>query len=236
MRMCGESVQTERELKKKQRQDKEGVGESRALNCAFVPFPAHLSLKTKPFSALTFKCRPSSDQKVLHSGCLAPFIPLCITALLGVTFRIFLCAPGHSKRGGLMLFWFFFFFFTSVSFHLSPEVMTVLICSQAINSREQGEPIPTSASSLGAHVCHIIILSSLSPYLSLCWFSDDDCTNSFTPNQMARMHCYLDLVYQSWQPVKKPAPIAIAPQIVDRTSNSITLEWFPPVDGHFFER
>lgn len=66
--------------------------------------------------------------------------------------------------------------------------------------------------------------------------SDDDCTDSFTPNQVARMHCYLDLVYQSWQPAKKPAPIAIAPQIVARTSTSVTLEWFPPIDGHFFER
>ncbi|XP_050782853.1 pappalysin-1 [Gopherus flavomarginatus] len=74
------------------------------------------------------------------------------------------------------------------------------------------------------------------PYSNFMSYADDDCTNSFTPNQMARMHCYLDLVYQSWQPVKKPAPIAIAPQIVDRTSNSITLEWFPPVDGHLFER
>ncbi|XP_024053611.1 pappalysin-1 isoform X2 [Terrapene carolina triunguis] len=74
------------------------------------------------------------------------------------------------------------------------------------------------------------------PYSNFMSYADDDCTNSFTPNQMARMHCYLDLVYQSWQPVKKPSPIAIAPQIVDRTSNSITLEWFPPVDGHFFER
>ncbi|XP_075762103.1 pappalysin-1 isoform X1 [Pelodiscus sinensis] len=74
------------------------------------------------------------------------------------------------------------------------------------------------------------------PYSNFMSYADDDCTNSFTPNQMARMHCYLDLVYQSWQPVKKPAPVAIAPQIVDRTSSSVTLEWFPPIDSHFFER
>ncbi|XP_072487848.1 pappalysin-1 isoform X2 [Notamacropus eugenii] len=65
---------------------------------------------------------------------------------------------------------------------------------------------------------------------------EDDCTDSFTPNQVARMHCYLDLVYQSWQPAQKPAPIALTPQIVDRTPTSVTLEWFPPIDGHFFER
>ena len=50
------------------------------------------------------------------------------------------------------------------------------------------------------------------------------------------MHCYLDLVYQSWQPSKKPAPVALAPQIVGHTTDSVTLEWFPPIDGHFFER
>ncbi|XP_061460291.1 pappalysin-1 [Rhineura floridana] len=74
------------------------------------------------------------------------------------------------------------------------------------------------------------------PYNNFMSYTDDDCTNSFTPNQVARMHCYLDLVYQSWQPAKKPAPIAITPQIVDRTGTSVTLEWFPPIDRHFFER
>uniref|UniRef100_A0A8C9EY94 Pappalysin-1 n=1 Tax=Pavo cristatus TaxID=9049 RepID=A0A8C9EY94_PAVCR len=73
------------------------------------------------------------------------------------------------------------------------------------------------------------------PFSNFMSYADDDCTNSFTPNQVARMHCYLDLVYQSWQPAKKPAPVAIAPQIVARTPTSVTLEWFPPIDGHFFE-
>ncbi|XP_074067840.1 pappalysin-1 isoform X2 [Macrotis lagotis] len=74
------------------------------------------------------------------------------------------------------------------------------------------------------------------PYNNFMSYAEDDCTDSFTPNQVARMHCYLDLVYQSWQPAKKPAPIALTPQIVDRTPTSVTLEWFPPIDGHFFER
>ncbi|NXD25922.1 PAPP1 protein, partial [Spelaeornis formosus] len=74
------------------------------------------------------------------------------------------------------------------------------------------------------------------PFSNFMSYADDDCTDSFTPNQVARMHCYLDLVYQTWQPTKKPAPVAIAPQIVARTSTSVTLEWFPPIDGHFFER
>ncbi|XP_075435550.1 pappalysin-1 [Ascaphus truei] len=74
------------------------------------------------------------------------------------------------------------------------------------------------------------------PFNNYMSYADDDCTDSFTPNQVARMHCYLDLVYQSWQPVMKPSPVAIAPLIVERTLTSVTLEWFPPIDGHFYER
>ncbi|KAE8583612.1 hypothetical protein XENTR_v10020598 [Xenopus tropicalis] len=74
------------------------------------------------------------------------------------------------------------------------------------------------------------------PFNNYMSYADDDCTDSFTPNQVARMHCYLDLVYQSWQPTLKPLPVAIAPQIVERTPASVTLEWFPPIDGLFYER
>lgn len=80
-------------------------------------------------------------------------------------------------------------------------------------------------------------LSHNNAYILLMVFlSDDDCTDSFTPNQVARMHCYLDLVYQGWQPFSKPPPVAIAPQIIEHTYTSVTLEWFPPIDGYIFER
>ncbi|KAM8934565.1 pappalysin-1 [Pelodytes ibericus] len=74
------------------------------------------------------------------------------------------------------------------------------------------------------------------PFSNYMSYADDDCTDSFTPNQVARMHCYLDLVYQSWQPTFKPLPVAIAPQIVEHTLKSVTMEWFPPIDGYFYER
>ncbi|XP_075040806.1 pappalysin-1 [Mixophyes fleayi] len=74
------------------------------------------------------------------------------------------------------------------------------------------------------------------PYNNYMSYADDDCTDSFTPNQVARMHCYLDLVYQDWQPFFKPSPVAIAPQIIEHTYTSVTLEWFPPIDGYIFER
>lgn len=50
------------------------------------------------------------------------------------------------------------------------------------------------------------------------------------------MHCYLDLIYQTWQPVSKPPPVPMAPQVVEQHHNSITLEWFPPISGHFYDR
>lgn len=128
--------------------------------------------------------------------------------------------------------------------HLSAEVMTALICSQTINSRalEEASSQLARAGVLasgppGRHH-HSLACRSVQrgAYLSLCLLADDDCTDSFTPNQVARMHCYLDLVYQGWQPSRKPAPIALTPQVVSHTPDSVMLEWFPPIDGHFFER
>lgn len=73
-------------------------------------------------------------------------------------------------------------------------------------------------------------------FLFFAQLTDDACTDSFTLNQVARMHCYLDLIYQTWQPAPKPPPVPMAPQVVDQHHNSITLEWFPPISGHFYDR
>nr|XP_046226088.1 pappalysin-1-like isoform X1 [Oncorhynchus gorbuscha] len=74
------------------------------------------------------------------------------------------------------------------------------------------------------------------PYNNYMSYADDDCTDSFTPNQVARMHCYLDLIYQTWQPASKPPPVPMAPQVVGQEHDAITLEWFPPISGHFYDR
>lgn len=50
------------------------------------------------------------------------------------------------------------------------------------------------------------------------------------------MHCYLDLIYQTWQPGSKPSPVPMPPQVVEQHHNSITLEWFHPISGHFYNR
>lgn len=72
--------------------------------------------------------------------------------------------------------------------------------------------------------------------LTLHFSPDDDCTDSFTLNQVARMHCYLDLIYQTWQPDYRPPPVPMAPQVIEQEQDSITLEWFPPISGHFYDR
>eukprot|EP00062_Callorhinchus_milii_P011402 gi/632957379/ref/XP_007894444.1/ PREDICTED: pappalysin-1 [Callorhinchus milii] len=74
------------------------------------------------------------------------------------------------------------------------------------------------------------------PFSNFMSYADDDCTNSFTPNQVARMHCYLDLIFQSWQPPKKPPPIPVAPEIIHQTAGSVLLQWVRPVNKHFYER
>ncbi|XP_023666885.1 pappalysin-1-like isoform X2 [Paramormyrops kingsleyae] len=77
---------------------------------------------------------------------------------------------------------------------------------------------------------------SHTPFHNYMSYTDDDCTDSFTRNQVARMHCYLDLVYQAWQPASKPPLIPMPPQVVGQDQDSITLEWFPPITGDFYNR
>ncbi|NXX33972.1 PAPP2 protein, partial [Nicator chloris] len=73
------------------------------------------------------------------------------------------------------------------------------------------------------------------PFNNYMSYTDDDCTNSFTPNQVARMHCYLDLVYQRWGHSKKPAPIPIPPMVTGQTQDSLSIHWLPPISGIIHE-
>uniref|UniRef100_A0AAR2LIP0 Sushi domain-containing protein n=1 Tax=Pygocentrus nattereri TaxID=42514 RepID=A0AAR2LIP0_PYGNA len=74
------------------------------------------------------------------------------------------------------------------------------------------------------------------PYRNYMSYADDACTDSFTLNQVARMHCYLDLIYQSWRPGSKPAPVPLPPRLMEQGQASLTLEWFPAITGHYFDR
>lgn len=66
--------------------------------------------------------------------------------------------------------------------------------------------------------------------------TDDECTDSFTPNQVARMHCYLDLVYQQWSESRKPTPIPIPPMVIGQNHTSLTIHWLPPISGVVYDR
>lgn len=66
--------------------------------------------------------------------------------------------------------------------------------------------------------------------------SDDNCTNHFTPNQVARMHCYIDLVYQKWLTDRQPASISLAPIVTDQSLDSVSLYWLPPMRGPLYPR
>ncbi|XP_040533986.1 pappalysin-2 isoform X2 [Gallus gallus] len=74
------------------------------------------------------------------------------------------------------------------------------------------------------------------PFNNYMSYTDDDCTNTFTPNQVARMHCYLDLVYQRWSQGKKPTPIPIPPMVTRQTHDSLSIYWLPPISGVIHER
>ncbi|XP_077619445.1 pappalysin-2 isoform X1 [Crocuta crocuta] len=74
------------------------------------------------------------------------------------------------------------------------------------------------------------------PFSNYMSYTDDDCTDSFTPNQVARMHCYLDLVYQQWSQSQKPTPIPIPPMVVGQTRTSLTIHWLPPISGVVHDR
>lgn len=62
------------------------------------------------------------------------------------------------------------------------------------------------------------------------YMSYSDCASSFTEQQVARMHCYIDLQYQRWSEnfYILPAPPA-PPKIISSSSSAITLAWIPPL-------
>ncbi|XP_068921606.1 pappalysin-2 [Petaurus breviceps papuanus] len=74
------------------------------------------------------------------------------------------------------------------------------------------------------------------PFNNYMSYTDDDCTDHFTPNQVARMHCYLDLVYQQWSESRRPSPIPVPPVVIGQTQDSLTIHWLPPISGVLYER
>ncbi|XP_071948290.1 pappalysin-1-like [Antedon mediterranea] len=70
------------------------------------------------------------------------------------------------------------------------------------------------------------------PFTNYMSYANDSCTSSFTPQQTARMHCYLDLFYQSWQQDREPSVMPLPPNVISKLDDSVTLTWQPPLSGH----
>ncbi|XP_077986925.1 pappalysin-1-like [Glandiceps talaboti] len=71
------------------------------------------------------------------------------------------------------------------------------------------------------------------PYDNYMSYADDDCTDHFTPQQVSRMHCYLDLMYKPWEEIKTPSPVPLPPKIISVHDNSVNLAWVPSLSGNF---
>ncbi|KAG9273614.1 pappalysin-2 [Astyanax mexicanus] len=74
------------------------------------------------------------------------------------------------------------------------------------------------------------------PYTNYMSYTDDNCTNQFTPHQVARMHCYIDLTYSNWVQSKKPTPVPLAPMIIGQYEDSVSIHWLHPVSGPLRQR
>ncbi|KAG8436836.1 hypothetical protein GDO86_007790 [Hymenochirus boettgeri] len=83
--------------------------------------------------------------------------------------------------------------------------------------------------------CGLMVYTG-TPFNNYMGYTDDDCANSFSPNQVARMHCYLDLKYQGWIRIKTPSPVPLPPTVTDQNLDSLTIQWLPPLSGELYER
>ncbi|XP_039591587.1 pappalysin-2 isoform X2 [Polypterus senegalus] len=118
-------------------------------------------------------------------------------------------------------------------------------CREMVPSLETGDFCADTAPTPKSKVCRDpdpvndtcgLIQYEGTPFNNYMSYTDDDCTNSFTPNQVARMHCYVDLVYQMWVHNKKPTPVPIAPLVIGQTEESVSIYWLPSVSGTSYER
>uniref|UniRef100_A0A4W5L620 Pappalysin 2 n=1 Tax=Hucho hucho TaxID=62062 RepID=A0A4W5L620_9TELE len=113
-------------------------------------------------------------------------------------------------------------------------------CQETTPSMETGDLCADTAPTPKSKACHDpghvndtcgITLYQDTPYNNYMSYTDDNCTNHFTPNQVARMHCYMDLVYENWLNGRRPTPIPLKPMVIGQSSDSVSIHWLPPVRG-----
>lgn len=51
------------------------------------------------------------------------------------------------------------------------------------------------------------------------------CSNEFTQDQVARMHCYADFMYQTWRADDTPSAIPVSPKVLSYSNNILKMEW-----------
>ncbi|MEQ2290510.1 hypothetical protein AMECASPLE_003961, partial [Ameca splendens] len=117
-------------------------------------------------------------------------------------------------------------------------------CQEIIPSMETGDLCADTAPTTKSKACHDpeavndtcgFTIYHNTPYSNYMSYTDDNCTNHFTPNQVARMHCYLDLVYQKWLTDNHPAPVPLPPIVTGQSTNSVSIYWLPPMRGSLYQ-
>uniref|UniRef100_A0A673IPZ2 Pappalysin-2-like n=1 Tax=Sinocyclocheilus rhinocerous TaxID=307959 RepID=A0A673IPZ2_9TELE len=113
-------------------------------------------------------------------------------------------------------------------------------CQETTASMETGDLCADTAPTPKSKVCHDpdpvndtcgLTQYQNTPYNNYMSYTDDDCTNHFTPNQVARMHCYIDLVYKTWVHGRKPTTVPLAPVVIGQDADSVTIHWLNPISG-----
>uniref|UniRef100_A0A8C5I363 Sushi domain-containing protein n=1 Tax=Gouania willdenowi TaxID=441366 RepID=A0A8C5I363_GOUWI len=117
-------------------------------------------------------------------------------------------------------------------------------CQETTASMETGDLCADTAPAPKSKACHDpgavndtcgVTTYQDTPYSNYMSYTDDNCTNHFTPNQVARMHCYLDLVYQRWLMNQQPAPIPMAPMVTKQSPASVSIYWLHPLSGQLYQ-
>uniref|UniRef100_A0A3P8X2W6 Pappalysin 2 n=1 Tax=Cynoglossus semilaevis TaxID=244447 RepID=A0A3P8X2W6_CYNSE len=117
-------------------------------------------------------------------------------------------------------------------------------CQETHPSMETGDLCADTAPTPKSKACHDpgvvndtcgVTKYQNTPYSNFMSYTDDNCTNHFTPNQVARMHCYLDMVYQGWLLDRDPASIPLPPIVTDQSPDSVSIYWLSPLRGRLYQ-
>eukprot|EP00795_Rhopilema_esculentum_P005888 gene5888-11220_t len=57
-----------------------------------------------------------------------------------------------------------------------------------------------------------------------------DCQDEFTNDQVARMHCYIDLIHHGWVLQDNPSPTPLRPKVLSYSNGLLQMEWVRPLN------